>query len=179
MTHGPGGQREAQATPAGAARQGQVTAGKSAVTGERGNTLSQASGQTQDLSWLLTDFTERVPAVVHAAVVSSDGVPLAASDGIPPDRLEQLSAITSGLVSLARGAASMFDGGAVSQALVTMAQGILVIAAISGGASLAVLSVIDADLDLVAYEMTVLAEQAGGVLTPGARRLPEEAETPA
>jgi uncharacterized protein len=141
--------------------------------------LGQASSQTQDLSWLVTDFTERVPAVVHAAVVSSDGVPLAASDEIPPDRLEQLSAITSGLISLAQGTASMFDGGSVTQTLVTMAQGILLIVAISGGASLAVLSVIDADLDQVAYEMTVLAEQAGSALTPAARPSPEDAGQPA
>ena len=141
--------------------------------------MRQVNSQAQDLSWLVTDFTERVPAVVHAAVVSSDGVPLAASEGIPPDRLEQLSAITSGLISLAQGSASMLDGGAVTQTLVTMAQGVLMIVAISGGATLAVLSVIDADLDQVAYEMTVLAEQAGGALTPAARPSPEDAEKPA
>jgi predicted regulator of Ras-like GTPase activity (Roadblock/LC7/MglB family) len=141
--------------------------------------LGQVNSQAQDLSWLVTDFTERVPAVVHAAVVSSDGVPLAASDEIPPDRLDQLSAITSGLISLAQGTALMFDGGAVTQTLVTMAQGVLMIVAISGGATLAVLSVIDADLDQVAYEMTVLAEQAGSALTPAARPSPEGAEKPA
>lgn len=141
--------------------------------------MRQINGQTQDLSWLITDFTERVPAVVHAAVVSSDGVCLAASEGIPPDRLEQLSAITSGLISLAQGTASIFDGGAVTQTLTTMERGILMIVAISGGASLAVLSVIDADLDQVAYEMTVLAEQAGSALTPAARRSPEGTEKPA
>jgi uncharacterized protein len=141
--------------------------------------LGQVNSQTQDLSWLVTDFTERVPAVVHAAVVSSDGVPLAASDEIPPDRLDQLSAITSGLISLAQGTALMFDGGAATQTLVTMAQGVLMIVAISGGASLVVLSVIDADLDQVAYEMTVLAEQAGSTLTPAARPSPEGAEKPA
>ena len=141
--------------------------------------MGQVNSQTQDLSWLVTDFTERVPAVVHAAVVSSDGVPLAASDEIPPDRLDQLSAITSGLISLAQGTALMFDGGAVTQTLVTMAQGVLMIVAISGGATLAVLSVIDADLDQVAYEMTVLAEQAGSALTPAARPSPEGAEKPA
>ena len=131
--------------------------------------MGHVSSQAQDLSWLITDFTERVPAVVHAAVVSSDGVPLAVSEGIPPDRLEQLSAITSGLISLARGTAVMLDGGAINQTLVTMARGVLVIVAISDGSSLAVLCVIDADLDQVAYEMTVLAEQAGSALTPAAR----------
>jgi len=140
--------------------------------------LGQVSSQAQDLSWLITDFTERVPAVMHAAVVSSDGVPLAASEGIPPDRLEQISVINSGLISLAQGTAVMLDGGAVTQTLVTMARSVLMIAAISGGASLAVLCVIDADLDQVAYEMTVLAEQAGSALTPAARPSPESTEKP-
>ncbi len=130
----------------------------------------QASGRTQDLSWLVTDFAERVPDVAHAAVMSSDGVPLAFSEGIPPERLEQLSAITSGLISLAQGTARMFEGGALTQTLVTMERGILVISAISDGSGLAVLASADADLDLIAYEMTMLAEQAGHVLTPPARR---------
>jgi hypothetical protein len=126
----------------------------------------------QDLSWLITDFTERVPDALHAAVVSSDGVPVAVSDGLSPARVGQLSAITSGIVSMAKGAALMFDGGAVTQTLVTMQEGVLMIVAISNGSSLAVLAAIDADLDQTAYEMTVLAEQAGGVLTPGARLSP-------
>jgi uncharacterized protein len=123
----------------------------------------------QDLSWLITDFTERVPDALHAAVVSSDGVPVAVSDGLPPARVEQFSAIASGLISMARGAALMFEGGTVTQTLVTMQEGVLMIVAISNGSSLAVLAAIDADLDQIAYEMTVLAEQAGSVLTPDAR----------
>jgi len=137
--------------------------------------LSQASSRVQDLSWLITGFTERVPDALHAAVVSSDGVPVAVSDGLPPDRVEQLSAIASGLISMARGAALMLDGGAVTQTLVTMHEGVLVIVAISDGSSLAVLAAIDADLDQIAYEMTVLAEQAGSVLTPDARPVPRAA----
>jgi uncharacterized protein len=125
--------------------------------------------RTPDLSWLVTDFTERVPDVAHAVVVSSDGVPLAVSDGILPDRLEHLSAVTSGLTSLAHGTAEIFEGGAVTQTLVAMQRGIFVIMAISDGSSLAVLAAADSDPDLIAYEMTVLVEQAGSVLTPDAR----------
>ena len=123
----------------------------------------------QDLDRLITDFTERVPKVLHALVVSSDGVPVAVSDQIQPDRLERLSAITSGLISLACGAGQIFDGGAVIQALVAMERGTLVIMAIDDGSSLAVLTTAAADLDLVAFEMTMLVEQAGGILTPLAR----------
>jgi hypothetical protein len=39
----------------------------------------------------------------------------------------------------------------------------------SAQTSLAALATADADLDLVAYEMTRPAEVAGGVLTPGTR----------
>jgi predicted regulator of Ras-like GTPase activity (Roadblock/LC7/MglB family) len=141
--------------------------------------LDQPNSEIQDLSWLIIGFTERVPGVEHAAVVSADGVPLAVSDGIPPRRLEHLAAITTGLNSLANGTAQIVNGGAVTQTLVTMRRGVLVIVAISDGSSLAALALVDADLDQVAYEMTVLAEQAGAVLTPGPRPPPAAAAQPA
>ena len=123
----------------------------------------------QDLDRLITDFTERVPTVLHALVVSSDGVPVAVSNRMQPDHLEKLSAITSGLMSLAHGAARIFDGGAITQALVAMQRGTLVIMTIDDGSGLAVLAAATADLDLVAYEMTMLVEQAGSIFTPPAR----------
>ena len=123
----------------------------------------------QDLDRLITDFTERVPNVLHALVVSSDGVPVAVSGGIQPDHLEQISVITCGLISLACGAGRIFDGGAVIQALVAMERSTLVIMAIDDGSSLAVLTTAAAHLDVVAYEMTMLVEQAGRIVTPRAR----------
>jgi len=116
----------------------------------------------QGLDQLITVFTERVPKVLHALVVSSDGVPLAVSDLIQPDHLEMLSAITSGFISLACGAGRILDGGAVTQGLVAMERGTLVIMAINDSSSLAVLTTAAADLDLVAYEMTMLLERAVG-----------------
>ena len=118
----------------------------------------------QDLDRLITDFTERVPEVVHALVVSSDGVPVVAPDRMQPDDLAKLSAITSGLIALARGAVEISDGGAFTQALVTMERGTLVIMAINDGASLAVLTTDAADLDQVAYDMTILVDQLAPVI---------------
>jgi uncharacterized protein len=123
----------------------------------------------RDPGRLVTDFASRVPGVARAAVVTSDGVLLAASGGTPADHAGQLSAITAGLISLAAAAARLADGGDVTQALVTMARGTLVIMAIDQGSSLAVLATADADLDTVAYEMTMLVEDAGSVLTTPAR----------
>lgn len=123
----------------------------------------------QGLDQLITHFTERVPGVLHVLVVSSDGVPVAVSDRIQPDDLEMLSAITSGFISLACGACRILDGGAVTQGLVAMERGTLVIMAIDDGSSIAVLTTAAADLDLVAYEMTMLVGQAGSIFTPPAR----------
>jgi predicted regulator of Ras-like GTPase activity (Roadblock/LC7/MglB family) len=122
----------------------------------------------QDLNWLVTNLVERVPDAVHAVAVSSDGLLLAKSAGFPEERAEQLAAITAGLASLTEGASRIFEGGPVEQAVVEMDRGVLVVTSISDGASLAVLAT-TLDLGLVAYEMTLLAERMGRVLTPAAR----------
>jgi uncharacterized protein len=124
----------------------------------------------QDLDWLVTDFTRRVADVAHAVVISADGVPLALSEGIPAEHAEQLSAITAGLTSLMQGAARIFEGGEAIQALVEMEAGLMLVKAISDGSSLAILAAPQCDTDLVSYEMTLLVEAVGEVLTPRARQ---------
>ena len=112
--------------------------------------MSTPGRPVQDLSWLITNFVERVPDVAHAVVVSSDGLPLAFSAGFPQERADQLAAVTSGLTSLTQGASRVFEGGAVVQTVVEMQRGVLVIMAISNGASIAVLAASTCDLGLVA-----------------------------
>jgi predicted regulator of Ras-like GTPase activity (Roadblock/LC7/MglB family) len=123
----------------------------------------------QDLNWLVTEFTSRVADVAHAIVVSADGVPLALSTGIPLNAVEQLAAITSGLTSLMVGAARVFEGGAPLQALVEMEGGLMFVKAISDGSSLAVLTAAECDTRQVSYEMTLLVEAVGELLTPAVR----------
>ncbi len=123
----------------------------------------------QDLNWLVTEFTTRVTDVAHAIVVSADGVPLALSTGIPSEAVEQLAAITSGLTSLMQGAARVFEGGAATQAMVEMDNGLMFVKAISDGSSLAVLTAPECDTRQVSYEMTLLVEAVGELLTPAVR----------
>ncbi|MFI7616971.1 roadblock/LC7 domain-containing protein [Nonomuraea terrae] len=130
------------------------------------NDLSHAA---RGVDWLITDFVSTVPGVAHAVVVSSDGLPLAASAGFPADRADQLAAIASGLVSLTQGAARVFEGGAVNQTIVEMQRGLMLIMSISDGSCLAVLAAPDCDMGLVAYQMTLMVERAGQVLTPAVR----------
>lgn len=124
--------------------------------------------QPQDLDRLVADFTERVPDVLHAVVLSSDGLPLAGSDRMQSVDADRLSAAASGLISLAHGAARISGYGAVTQALIAMERGTLVIMAIDDAASLAVLTTA-ADLDMLAYAMTMLVEQAESLITSAAR----------
>ena len=126
----------------------------------------------QDLNWLITAFADRVPSVAHALVVSSDGLPLAFSQDLPPDRMDQLAAIASGLTSLVEGAARIFEGGPVNQTVVEMRQGVLIVMSVTGGSTLAVLAGANCDMGLVAYEMALLADRTWRVLTPEARQAP-------
>jgi uncharacterized protein len=130
------------------------------------NDLSHAA---RGVDWLITDFVGGVPGVAHAVVVSSDGLPLAASAGFPADRADQLAAIASGLISLTQGAARVFEGGAVNQTIVEMQRGLMLIMSISDGSCLGVLAAPDCDMGLVAYQMTLMVERAGQVLTPAVR----------
>jgi len=123
----------------------------------------------QDLNWLVSEFAVRVADVAHAAVVSADGVPLALSEDIPEESSEQLAAITSGLSSLMQGAARIFEAGVPTQALVEMQGGLMLVKSISDGSSLAVLASPECDTDLVSYEMSLLVEAVGEVLSPALR----------
>lgn len=128
------------------------------------------SRQAPDLGWLITDFTERVPGVTHAVVVSSDGLLLVASKHLPRDRADQLAAATSGLASITAGAARLFDHDVVNQTVVEMGRGYFLTMSIGDGSVLATLAGRDADIGIVGYEMARLAEQAGDLLAPALRR---------
>ncbi len=128
--------------------------------------VSQAA---RDLSWLISAFAQRVPGVAHAIVVSSDGMLVALSDGLPRDNADQLAAVTSGLFSITSGAAQLFDGDIVKLTVVEMGRGYYLVMSIRDGSILAVLAANDADIGVVGYEMTRLAKQAGEMLTPALR----------
>ncbi|MGD9526273.1 roadblock/LC7 domain-containing protein [Pseudonocardia sp.] len=119
--------------------------------------------------WLVTDFADRVPGVAHAVVVSADGLLLTASARLPRDRADQLAAIASGVVSLTNGAARCFDAGGVVQTIIEMDHGIVALMSISDGSCLAVLAAPSCDIGLIGYEMTLLVDRVGQLLTPELR----------
>lgn len=122
--------------------------------------------QSQQFSFLLDNFVAETVGVEDALAVSADGIRLAISDGLPEAMADQFGAITSGLASLTLGAARCFAEESVHRVIIEMDRSYLLIVNITHGAVLGVVARKDADIGLVAYEMTLFAERAGQVLTP-------------
>ena len=125
--------------------------------------------QPSRFGWVVSNFVERVPGVAHAVVVSADGLLLTSSQGLPRDRADQLAAVASGLISLTQGAARCFEAGHVVQTVVEMERGFLLLMSISDGSCLAVLAAPNCDIGLIGYEMTLLVDRVGQLLTPELR----------
>jgi uncharacterized protein len=122
-----------------------------------------------NMGWLLDNFVDQVPGIAHVVAVSADGLLIAGSRGLPPDRAEQLAAVTAGLVSLALGVSQCTDGGGVLQTVVEMGGGFLFLMSISDGSALAALAARNCDMGQVGYELTLLVDRVGNALAPTAR----------
>lgn len=126
----------------------------------------QLSNDLGTFHWLLERFVSDTAGVTEAIAVSSDGFLLASSRGSTRESAEQLAAVTAGIASLTNGAADLFGMGAVEQVLIEMTNGHLFTSSISDGSVLAVLTDRRADLGLVGYEMALMIDRVGAVLTP-------------
>jgi len=128
-----------------------------------------ASGDERDLDWVMSRFVEEVPDAAHAILVSADGLLMASSTSIPSERAEQVAAVSSGLASLAVGAARLFEGGAVMQTIVEMEMGFLMLMSVGDGSNLTVLTTEEADIGQVGYEMALLVDRVGRTVQATAR----------
>lgn len=125
--------------------------------------------QVEDVSWLISSFVDQTPGVVEAIAVSSDGLLMAMSNGLDRAGGDRFAAVASGLIGLAYGAAGRFGGGKVNEVIVEMDNALLLVTGISDGSALGVVADANCDIGYVGYEMAVLVEKAGRVLTPELR----------
>ncbi|MGW7210797.1 roadblock/LC7 domain-containing protein [Streptomyces sp. NPDC054837] len=101
-----------------------------------------------------------------AGPVSSDGLLMAASETLGRDRADHLAAIVSGITSLAQNAATAHGFRGMKLVMIEMLGGFLMVGRIRDGSCLGVLAAEGCDVGLVGYEMAVLADRAGELLTP-------------
>jgi predicted regulator of Ras-like GTPase activity (Roadblock/LC7/MglB family) len=116
------------------------------------------------LNWLLDDLLGRLPGADRAIVLSADGLLVGRSSNMRRDDADQLSAVASGFQSLSRSTGRYFGGGAVRQTVVEMENAFLIVTAAGTAAYLALLTKVDADIGMVAYEMNLLVRQVGAYL---------------
>jgi hypothetical protein len=131
--------------------------------------MGDLSKAARNINWLVANFVQQVPGAQEAVVVSSDGLPIATSEGLDRDAADRFAAVASGLIGLAYGAAGRFGGGAVNEVIVEMENAFLFVTGISDGSSLAVVATGRCDVGLIGYEMAVLVDKAGTVLSPELR----------
>ena len=122
----------------------------------------------QRLRWLLSDVLMSTPGLRSLALVSTDGLPLAAADEHSP--AEELATLTAGLVALSGGLSKLLDLGGLRRTMVTLHEGTLILMSIDETACLAAYTSADADLSVAGYQLTRLVERAGHVLTTQLRR---------
>ncbi|HEX5995921.1 MAG TPA: roadblock/LC7 domain-containing protein [Jiangellales bacterium] len=117
-------------------------------------------------NWLLANFVRQTDGVRDAVAVSSDGLLIAGSEGLDRTEADQLAAIVSSMASLARSASRKYDFDGLKLIMIEMKRGFLLVSAISGGSCLGVLADGGCDVGLVGYEISLLAERFGTLLTP-------------
>ncbi|CCH31988.1 roadblock/LC7 domain-containing protein [Actinosynnema sp. NPDC047251] len=132
-------------------------------------TTDHHASPASDFSWLINDFVARVHGVTHALILSADGLSLVASDSVGQDAAEQLAAISSGMLNLARAAATMFHKGTCEQIVVRLTDGYFLFMDIGVEAGLGVLTAPGCDMKVIGYEMTKFVDNAGHALTPQRR----------
>jgi uncharacterized protein len=124
------------------------------------------SSGARNVNWLLSSFVDQTPGVQQAIAVSSDGLLMALSSNLDRASADRIAAIVSGLRSLGDGASRVLGKGGLAQIIIEMGTAYLFVSSISGGSVLGVISDRASDLGLVGYEMTMLVERVGSVLTP-------------
>lgn len=120
----------------------------------------------QNFAWLISEFVRSADGVIDAVAVSSDGLLIASSEGLTRDRADHLAAVVSGIASLTHNAASTHGFRGMKLVMIEMVDGFMMVKHIRDGSCLGVLAEEDCDIGLVGYEMAVLADRAGALLTP-------------
>lgn len=120
----------------------------------------------QEFNWLLNNFVNVTSGVTDAVAVSSDGLLMARSNTLDEAGAQQVAAIISGSVSLGQGAVRCFDFEELTQIIIAMKGGYLFVSAMGKAGCLGVVTAPKCDIGNIGYQMALLVERAGKMLTP-------------
>lgn len=120
----------------------------------------------QQFNWLMNDFVKVTSGVTDAVAVSSDGLLMARSNTLDEAGAHQVAAIISGFVSLGHGATRCFNFEDLTQIIIAMKGGYLFVSAMGTAGCLGVVATPNCDIGNIGYQMALLVERAGKMLTP-------------
>lgn len=118
----------------------------------------------ETVQWLLDQMVDGVPEMLHAVLLSGDGLAIAHSRDVQQDDAEQLAAMASGLHSLAVGVQQRFNGGQVRQTVIQSEKRYVLVAEAGAGARVAVLASNTVDAGMMAYQAHTLVQKVGDYL---------------
>lgn len=130
---------------------------------------------SEQLAFLLETFASKTAGVQSVLVSSTDGLELAAHNLVDDGVSASLSAVTSGMFSLAKRAGSLLSGdGAIKQNITEFGKGFLVIVPGGPGANVTVLADASVDIGQLGYDVQLLVNQVSHLMSVEARH-PEAA----
>ncbi|MBV7669385.1 MULTISPECIES: roadblock/LC7 domain-containing protein [Streptomyces] len=123
---------------------------------------------TADLSWMLEDIVSNVPRARHAVLLSADGLPRGATEGLAEKDVRTISAAMAGMQSLSRATAHF--AGTVgdrqwSQTIIEFSHGWIFLIGAGQGAYLAAAAEPDVDMQQISFRMHRLVARLGNNLT--------------
>ncbi|MFJ7205082.1 roadblock/LC7 domain-containing protein [Streptomyces sp. NPDC098789] len=132
---------------------------------------------TADLSWMLQDIVHNVPRARHAVLLSADGLPRGATEGLAETEVRTISAAMAGMQSLSR-AAAHFAGPEEdrqwNQTIIEFSHGWSFLIGAGQGSYLAAAAEPDVDMQQISFRMHRLVARLGTNLTSPPRVSAEE-----
>ncbi|MFF1460195.1 roadblock/LC7 domain-containing protein [Streptomyces sp. NPDC058330] len=134
---------------------------------------------TADLSWMLEDIVNNVPRARHAVLLSADGLPRGAAEGLAEKDVRTISAAMAGMQSLSR-ATAHFAGPTAdrqwNQTIIEFAHGWIFLIGAGQGAYLAAAAAPDVDMQQISFRMHRLVARLGNNLTSPPRVSAQEGD---
>ncbi|SFS97646.1 roadblock/LC7 domain-containing protein [Saccharopolyspora flava] len=119
------------------------------------------SDSRDDLSWVLTDFAQRVVDVDCVVLWSSDGFPRAASEGVSAEQAEDLAAMSASAFSSSKRVSAIGGGGDLSKTVIEGANRFVILALAAERTGITVCVDTAADPLIVNVELDRLLAQVG------------------
>ncbi|MET7451936.1 roadblock/LC7 domain-containing protein [Streptomyces sp. NPDC005574] len=121
-----------------------------------------------DLSWMLEDIVTNVPKARHAVLLSADGLPRGATEGLVEKDVRTISAAMAGMQSLSRATAhfaGMAEDRQWHQTIIEFSHGWIFLIGAGQGAYLAAAAAPDVDMQQISFRMHRLVARLGNNLT--------------